>query len=222
MEITYLGHSSFKLKGKNGTVVTDPYSNEVGFAFPNTSADIVTTSHGHFDHNAHTQVKGTARREQPFIISYPGEYEVGGISVFGVSSFHDDKQGAERGENTIFTIFIDEIRVCHLGDLGHELSAAEIEEMGDIDVLLCPVGGFFTINPKTAVNLIHQLEPSYVIPMHYRTAAHGKGFEEVKELEDFLKEYGVSPTPQPKLNIEKNKLPLEETELVVLTPQSKE
>jgi L-ascorbate metabolism protein UlaG (beta-lactamase superfamily) len=220
MEITYLGHSSFKLKGKAGTVVTDPYSEKIGFALPNVSADIVTMSHSHPDHNASNKISGTARREKPFVVSYPGEYEVGGISVFGTSTFHDDKKGAERGENTVFTIFMDDLRVCHLGDLGHELTTEQLGEIGDIDVLLIPVGGHYTIDPKTAVKIIHQLEPFYVIPMHYKTEKHSaEMFGEVKTLADFLKEYGLSPSPVAKLNVEKNKLP-EETELVVLEAQA--
>lgn len=215
MQITYYGHSAFKLTGKNGTVFLDPYGDTIGFSLPSVTADVVTTSHGHRDHNAVNKVKGTARRPEPFIISYPGEYEVGGISVFGIRTFHDDKGGAERGENTVFTIFLDELRICHLGDLGHPLSAEQVELIGVVDVLLCPVGGHFTIGPKQAVNVIQQLEPSYVIPMHYKTPKHVEMFKDMKPLADFLKEYGVSPTPQPKLVVEKLKLP-EETELVVL------
>ncbi len=215
MEITYLGHSAFKLKGKNGTVITDPFGDSVGLAFPNVSADIITVSHQHGDHNAADKIKGTARRAEPFVVSYPGEYEVGGISVFGVQTFHDAEKGAQRGVNTVFTVLMDELKICHLGDLGHELSSSQLDEIGVVDVLLCPVGGHFTIDPKQAVTVIQQIEPSYIIPMHYKTEKHGEGFEEVQPLENFLKEYGVQPTPQPKLVVEKLRLP-EETELVVL------
>jgi L-ascorbate metabolism protein UlaG (beta-lactamase superfamily) len=215
MEITYLGHSSFRLKGKTGTVITDPYQEKIGFAFPNVSADIVTSSHDHFDHNATNKVNGTARREKPFLVTQPGEYEVGGVSVFGTVTYHDDAKGAERGQNTVFTVFMDDLRICHLGDLGHELTNDQLDEIGVIDVLLCPVGGHYTIDPKTAVKVIQQIEPSYVIPMHYRTPKYGPDFAQVGTLEDFLKEYGVAPAAQPKLNVEKNKLP-EEMELVVL------
>ena len=218
MEITYLGHSTFKLRGKNGTVVTDPYSNKIGLTMPGVSADIVTVSHDHYDHNAIGSVKGTSRRPEPFVVSFPGEYEVGGISVFGTPTYHDNKQGAERGENTVFRIVIDEIKVCHLGDLGHELSNEQLEEIGEVDVLMVPVGGIYTIDAKTAVAVIQQIEPLYVIPMHYKTAAHSsQGAEDEKwtMLDAFLKEYGSTPTPVAKLNVEKGKLP-EETELVVL------
>ncbi|CAN5280633.1 MBL fold metallo-hydrolase [soil metagenome] len=219
MEITYLGHSCFKLKGKSGTVITDPYDSSIGLVLPKTSADIVTVSHQHHDHNAVQKIAGTSKREKPFIIQHTGEYEIGGISVFGTASFHDDKLGAERGENIIFTMLMDELLICHLGDLGHELTDDQLEELGTIDVLLCPVGGHLTIDSKVAIKVIQQIEPTYIIPMHYKTAQHGKIFDEVQPLEAFLKEYGSSPTPQPKLIVEKNKLP-EETELVVLQAQA--
>ncbi len=221
MDITYYGHSAFKLKGKTGTVVTDPYHKDIGFSLPSLTADMVTISHDHSDHNAQELISGTARRDKPFIVTQPGEYEVGGISVFGTRTHHDDKAGEERGINTVFTIFIDEITVCHLGDLGHELTNEQISEIGAIDVLLCPVGGFFTIDAKTAVKNILMLEPSYVIPMHYRTPQHAELFKDVQTIEDFLKEYGMTPTPQSRLTVEKGKMP-EETELVVLDPQMKE
>lgn len=218
MQISYYGHSAFKLTGKNGTVFIDPYDDKIGLNLPNITADVVVSSHDHSDHNAVSKIKGTARRPQPFIISSPGEYEVGGISVFGTGMYHDDKKGAERGLNTIFTVFMDELRVCHLGDLGHALTAEDVEEIGVVDVLLCPVGGHFTISPKQAVTIIQQLEPSYVIPMHFKTDRHSKLFDEVKTLAEFLKEYGMSPAPQAKFLVEKSKLP-EETELVVLEEQ---
>ncbi len=216
MIITYHGHSSFKLKGKDGSVVTDPFHSYVGFDFPKVSADIVTSSHDHQDHNQVGKVSKTARRDKPFIINAPGEYEVGGISVFGVKTWHDQTQGAERGDNIIFTILLDDLRVCHLGDLGHELSPEQITKIGTVDILLCPVGGVFTIDPKTAVKTIKSLEPSIVIPMHYKTPAHDEEvFGEMSTLEEFLKEYGVEVEAEEKLNIERSRLP-EETEVVVL------
>lgn len=216
MDIQYLGHSAFQLKGKRGTVVCDPYNGSVGFTLPSVSADVVTVSHQHADHNEISKVSASSRREKPFIITQPGEYEVSGISVFGVESFHDANQGVERGKNTIFTILLDEIRVCHLGDLGHELTSELIEAIGAVDVVLCPVGGTFTINASQAVKTIHQLEPAYAIPMHYKTAQHDpKVYGDVAELTTFLKEYGMDPQVQPKLHLEKTMLP-EETELVVL------
>lgn len=218
MTITYHGHSTFKIRGKIGTVVTDPFDEYIGLALPNMSADIVTVSHAHKDHNNIQPISGTARRNNPFIVEDAGEYEVGGISVFGVQSHHDANKGAERGHNNIFTSLVDEIRVCHLGDLGHELTPEQLEEIGHVDVLLCPVGGVFTIDPEQAVKTIRAIEPGIVIPMHFKTEKHNDDvFGDMKTLEDFLKVYGVSPTPIPKLDISsKNSIP-EETELVVLS-----
>lgn len=217
MEITYYGQSAFKIKGSVGTVVTDPFEDYIGLSLPSLSADMVTVSHQHPDHNAVSKVKGTARREKPFIVDEVGEYEVAGISVFGVKSYHDDHQGAERGGNIIFTIMIDDIRVCHLGDLGHELTNDQIAQIGDIDVLLVPVGGTFTIDPDLAVKTINTLEPAIAIPMHYKTANHDeKVFGDLKPLDAFLNAYGSEATPVVSLKLDKKRLP-EETELVVLS-----
>jgi L-ascorbate metabolism protein UlaG (beta-lactamase superfamily) len=218
MTITYHGHSTFKIKGKRGTVVTDPYDNYIGLTLPNMSADIITVSHDHKDHNATNSLSGTARRKNPFVVTEAGEYEVGGVSVFGVQTFHDDNGGIERGINQIFTILVDGVRICHLGDLGHELTTAQLEEIGSVDVLLCPVGGTFTIDPELAVKTIRAIEPGIVIPMHFKTDKHNSDvFGDLKTLEAFLKVYGVSPTAIPKLDLaSKASLP-EETELVVLS-----
>jgi L-ascorbate metabolism protein UlaG (beta-lactamase superfamily) len=219
MEITYYGHSCFKIKGTEGTVITDPFNAYVGFTLPTVSADVVTVSHNHKDHAEFSQVGGTARRKKPFIIEKPGEYEVGGVSVFGVETFHDDHQGTERGPNIVFTIMIDNIRVCHLGDLGHELTSDQLSAIGSADVVLCPVGGVFSIGARTAVKTIHSLEPSIAIPMHFKTDEHDQSvFGELDTLEDFLKEYGAEAKPESKLKLEQERLP-EETELVVLLKQ---
>jgi len=216
MEITYLGHSCFKLRGKPGTIVLDPYADTVGFSMSSASADIVTSSHDHSDHNAVNKVKGTARRDKPFTINTPGEYEVGGISVFGVPTYHDTSEGTERGRNTVFTVFMEHLRICHLGDLGHELTDAQKTEIGSVDVLLLPVGGHFTINSEIAVKMINEFDPSYVIPMHYRTDEHNLDlFADLQPLQTFLNEYGVTKTPVKSLTVEQASLP-EETEVVVL------
>lgn len=205
MDITYLGHASFKLRGKTGTVVTDPFDpKHVGFEFPKVSADIVTVSHQHRDHNYIKAVSGTVRRPQPFIIDAPGEYELQDISVFGYPSFHDNKNGTERGKNTIMVIAIDGIRIAHLGDLGHTLSDRQIDNLGAIDVLLIGVGGDSTIGPKLAAEIIQAIEPSIVIPMHYKT------------LDTFFKEMGKEGIePIEKLTLTSGSLS-EEMEVVVL------
>jgi L-ascorbate metabolism protein UlaG (beta-lactamase superfamily) len=217
MTITYHGHSCFKLKGKRGVVVTDPFGSYVGFSSSSLTADMVTVSHQHKDHNAIEKVKGTDQHPKPFIIDCPGEYEVGGISVFGDRTYHDNSGGVERGENTVFTILLDDLRVCHLGDLGHALTEEQVEKIGLVDVLFVPIGGHFTINPEQAVEVIRMIEPSIVIPMHYLTPEHdSKVFGDLKMLTDFTKEYGIEPAAVPKLVVEKDRLP-EETELVILS-----
>lgn len=217
MTITYHGHSCFKLKGKLGTVVTDPYDSSIGFTSSALSADIVTISHDHSDHNASSKVKETSRREKPFVIDFPGEYEVGGISVFGTKVFHDDEKGAKRGQNIIQVILIDGIRICHLGDLGHELTEAQISKVGPIDVLFLPVGGVYTIDPQRAIKVARSLDPSIIIPMHYKTPEHAtEMFGELKTVEEFLNEYGTEVKPVEKLSLDATRLP-EETELVVLS-----
>lgn len=216
MEITYLGHSCFRLKGNLGTVITDPFDSFVGFSLPSASADIVTVSHDHQDHNHYQSINGTARRDRPFIVDHPGEYEVGGISVFGVKTDHDAHGGVERGSNIVFTVLIDDLKVCHLGDLGHALTQEQLTEIGQVDVLLLPVGGVFTIDPSQALKIAQALEPSYLIPMHYKTPKHDqKVFGEMASLEDFLQEYGSAPAPEAKLVVNKDRLP-EEMEMVVL------
>jgi len=217
MIITYHGHSCFKLKGKRGTVITDPYDSYVGFSPSGLVADLVTVSHQHKDHNAVARVKGTEVHPKPFLIDCPGEYEVGGVSVFGERMYHDANLGVERGENTVFTILLDELRVCHLGDLGHALTEEQVEKIGLVDVLFVPVGGSFTLNPEQAIEAIRKIEPSIVIPMHYRTPEHDVNvFGDLKMVTDFTKEYGIEPAAVPKLVVEKDRLP-EETELVILS-----
>lgn len=218
MTITYHGHSTFKIKGRVGVVVTDPFDEYIGLSLPSMSADIITVSHDHKDHNAIKSLTGTARRSNPFVVTDAGEYEVGGISVFGVQSFHDANGGVERGKNLVFTILVDGIRICHLGDLGHELTPEQLEEIGEVDVLLCPVGGVFTIDPEVAVKTIRAIEPGIVIPMHYKSEKHNQeAFGDLKTLDDFLKVYGVNPTPVAKLELASKSSVPEETELVVLS-----
>jgi L-ascorbate metabolism protein UlaG (beta-lactamase superfamily) len=215
MEISYLGHSCVKLRGKAGTVVCDPYAASVGFAMPAISADIVTVSHEHDDHAASGPIKPTARRDRPFLITEVGEYEVGGISVFGFPSYHDDQKGAERGRNVMFKVVVDGVTICHLGDLGHTLTEQAVEDLGIVDVLLCPVGGVFTISPQEATQVIQDIDPSIVIPIHYKTPQHAAMYEKLATLEVFLKEFGAQAQTQPKLIVESGKLP-EELQLTVL------
>jgi L-ascorbate metabolism protein UlaG (beta-lactamase superfamily) len=213
MEIYPLGHASFKIKGKAAVVVTDPYdSSMVGLKFPKVeSVDIVTVSHQHQDHNATANISGS-----PFVISGPGEYEVKGVTVVGTQTFHDSSAGSERGRNTVYTITMDALRLCHLGDLGHKLSDEQLAKVGDVDILFIPTGGFYTISAKTAAEVVAQLAPLVVIPMHYKRNGLSADFSALEPVENFLKEMGAEGVqPQPKLVISKDKLP-ETTTVVVL------
>jgi L-ascorbate metabolism protein UlaG (beta-lactamase superfamily) len=197
------------LKGKSTTVITDPYPPDLGYSLDKPDARVVTVSHDHPEHSYVEAVTG-----EPRIINRPGEYEVGGVLIIGLSTFHDAEKGAVYGRNTVFAIEIDEVSICHLGDLGHPLSSDQIEELGKIDVLLVPVGGRSTISASQAAALIRSIEPKIVIPMHYKTLTLTKDLDSVDK---FLKEMGLTEAvPQPKINITRSSLP-PTTQVVVLS-----
>lgn len=210
MIISYLGQSCFKIQDKLGpegrTVTTDPFDKETGLKVPNFESNIVTVSHDHHDHN---NVK--ALRGDPFVIDSPGEYEVGGVMVQGIVSKHGDSDE----ENIIFRIEMDGMAMAHLGDLGHTLTEKQLEELDGIDILFVPVGGKYTLDYKKAVEVISQIEPRIVIPMHYKI----KGLKiDIEDETKFIKELGMEPTREDKLKINKKDLPQEGMELVVLNP----
>ena len=201
MEITWLGHSCFRLKGKQASVITDPYSPATGYTLGKVTADIVTVSH---PHPGHSYIEGVSG--EPRILKSPGEYEAAGVLTVGVHTFHDGEKGAQRGKNTVFVIDIDDVMICHLGDLGHVLTAEQVAEIDGVDILLVPVGGGSTIDAVQAAQVVRQLEPKIVIPMHYKTDNMKKDLETADR---FLKEMGVKEiVPQSKLTANKNSLPL--------------
>ncbi len=200
MEISWLGHSCFRIKGSQTTVITDPYSPDEGYHLGKPTAHIVTVSHGHSDH---AYVRGIGG--EPRVVNRPGEYEIRGVLIIGIATYHDAEEGRSRGRNTIYLIQIDEVLVCHLGDLGHVLTAGQVEEIGNADVLLLPVGGVYTIDAPLAAEVVRQLEPKVVIPMHYQTPALKWSLEPVGR---FLREIGVKEIKsQPKLSLTKASLP---------------
>ena len=200
MDIIWLGHSCFEIKGSQGAIVTDPYSPDLGYTLGERAADIVTISHQHPGHAYAQGVGGNPR-----LVAGPGEYDIGGVLLLGVSTFHDGEKGVVRGKNTAFIIEVDEVSICHLGDLGHVLAAGQVEEIDNVDVLLLPVGGVSTIGASKAAEVVRQLEPKVVIPMHYRTPALVR---ELESADRFLKEIGVNEVnPLPKLSITKSGLP---------------
>jgi len=200
MDIIWLGHSCFKIRGSHATVIVDPYPARLGYSLGKPSANIVCVSHQHPGHCYVQDIGG-----EPRLITGPGEYEISGVLVIGIATFHDQERGSKRGKNTAYIIEIDEVSVCHLGDLGHVLTAEQVEELGNVDVLLLPVGGVSTINAPVAAEVVRQLEPKIVIPMHYKTEALSR---ELDPVEMFLKEMGVKEAnPQPKLSISRSSLP---------------
>lgn len=211
MDITHLGHSSFRLRGKTATLVTDPFdSKQVGLKFPKVTADIVTVSHDHGDHN-NVDAVGDVKR----VVSGPGEYEISGVSIIGIASYHDDKKGEERGKNTVYVIEMDELRIAHMGDLGHKLSEKTLEEIGDLDILMIPVGGFYTIDAKQAVETVRSIEPSITIPMHYKMKGMAASFDKISSVDGFLSEAGLPVEKAKKLSVRKSDVG-EEMKVVVL------
>jgi L-ascorbate metabolism protein UlaG (beta-lactamase superfamily) len=200
MEITYLGHSSFKIKTKTATVITDPFDpSMVGLKFSGVEGEIVTVSHNHPDHNAVNKVSGVKKA-----LEGPGEYEVMGVSIIGYPSFHDASQGSERGKNTIFVIESEGLRIAHLGDLGHTLSDDLVNEMGSIDILMIPVGGFYTIGPKEAVEIVGKIDPYFIIPMHYQVPGIKPELaDKIQPVETFLKELGMTVENLPKFSLKR-------------------
>lgn len=210
MDIYWYGQACFKIKGKQTSIIVDPFDPEkVGLKLPkDMEATIVAKTHDHPDHNNLAAVTG-----DPVQVIGPGEYEIAGVAVTGVQTDHDTQNGAERGRNTVYNFQIDGLNIVHLGDLGTTLTQDQIEAIGQCDLLMIPVGGVYTIDSKVASEVVSQLEPRIVIPMHYKLP--GLKFE-LDEVDGFLKERGVeNPQPQPKLTITKEKLPAE-MQVVVL------
>ncbi len=210
MVITWYGQSCFKIQSGETVVFTDPFDKEIGLTPPRSQADIVTISHNHFDHN-----NQDALSNEPLVVDGPGEYESKGVNIKGILSFHDDKEGQERGINTIYIIEIESIKICHLGDLGQsKLAAEQVEKINGVDILMIPVGGVYTIDGETAADIINQIEPRIVIPMHYKIPGLTVKIDGV---DVFLKEMGIAKKEAvDKLTLKKKDLPEEETQVVVM------
>ena len=210
MKIEYLGHSCFKLTASTGmSVVCDPYSGEIGYSMPQITADAVTISHHHFDHDYLGNINNN-----PVVLDREGSFDLNGVQINSVKSYHDDYQGKKRGENLIFKFLMDGITVCHLGDLGEKPSDRLTEKISEVDVLLIPVGGNYTIDAKTAKTYVDKIKPQIVIPMHYRT------FDckiDIDKIDEFLKLFDKdSITEEDCLEISKNGLGNERLKIIVL------
>jgi L-ascorbate metabolism protein UlaG (beta-lactamase superfamily) len=195
VDVTWLGHGCFRLRGKAAAVVNDPYPPALGPKLPRLEADLLTISHEHENHAYLRAVKDGA-----YVISGPGEYEVAGVVVNGLPTYHDAARGAEHGRNTVYVIELDDVRVCHLGDLGHGLDDAMLGAIGNVDLLLAPVGGGRALDGARAAEVVRQVEPRVVVPMHYALPAVRK---DLAPVDRFLKEMGVEAAePQAKLSIQ--------------------
>jgi L-ascorbate metabolism protein UlaG (beta-lactamase superfamily) len=204
-----LGLSCFRIRGSQAIVITDPFPPGTGYTLGKQTADIVTVSHQHPSHSYVQGINGEHR-----LVKGPGEYEISGVLILGIGTYHDSVKGQTRGKNTIYLMEIDGVNVLHLGDLGHLLSDEQVEEIGNVDILLLPVGGINTINAAMAAEVIRKLEPKVVIPMHYKTPKSGR---ELEPVENFLKEMGqVQIEPRPKFTVSRSNLPVS-TQVVVLT-----
>jgi len=224
MIITWFGHACFRIETKESpltdstgssqagsgqvSVLIDPFSKDIGLKSPKIKDNLVLVTHQHFDHNNISDLNPEA-----FLVDGPGEYERQGIQIRGIQSFHDKSGGKERGLNTIFVIKAEEIILCHMGDFGQDkFEDHQLEEIGDVDILMIPVGGQYTINYKEAVEIIGQIEPKIIIPMHYKV----KDLKlEIDGLEKFVKEIGLVPEKVDKFKIVKKNLPVEEMKLIL-------
>jgi L-ascorbate metabolism protein UlaG (beta-lactamase superfamily) len=219
MEITYLGHSCFKIKSKEGmTVMLDPFKSEfVGLPLAKDVADIVTISHDHDDHNAVEMVTGPVTRQSTFVIDKEGEYEIGGVEITATKMFHDKVEGAEKGKNIIMNIRMDGISILHLGDLGHKLTEAQIEKIGSVDVLMANVGGETALETDEMMELISDVQPSYVIPMHYKVPGMKEMWAKKHTLAEFLEKnkFLVAGEPVHKIKIDEGSLP-DDTQVLIM------
>lgn len=227
MEITWYGHSFFEIQGKipGGKIVIaiDPFDKNIGLSPKKTKAHILLLSHNHSDHANKDIVSNfpseNEQKTEPLLIEEPGEYEVKGVKIKGISSFHDKNGGKERGDNTVFIIDIEDIKVCHMGDFGEEeLSNEQAKEIIGIDILLIPVGGKFTISGKEAGKIVSQVEPKIVIPMHYKTKELNMDIEDETSFLNFI---GVKEKEKiKKLKIQKNELERQEGTKVISMEKS--
>lgn len=217
MLIQYYGHSCFKLTTKPGgratediSIFFDPFGKEIGIRPPQGQADIVFVSHLHSDHSNVSAIKG-----DPVVIETPGEYAVKGINIVGLDSFHDNEEGALRGKSTIYIVEVEDLKICHLGDLGTDLTGKQLEEIDGVDILFIPVGGKYTIDGKKAAELVRKIEPAIVIPMHYKLPGSTAEIEDEKR---FCTEMGNCPKEKiVKFNIKKKDLEEKKMEVVLMS-----
>jgi len=220
MNIQYYGHSCFKLttkpfgRGQNDVIIFfDPFKKELGLRPPQGSADLIMISHDHYDHDNRDALKG-----DPIILDIPGEYSVKGVNVIGINSNHDENDGKDRGKNTVFVFDSEDLRICHLGDLGEDLNSKQLDLINGVDILMIPIGGKYTIDFKKATDIIKKIEPAIVIPMHYKMP--GSKITDIDDEKKFCNEIGNCPRVKVnKLNFKKKDLEGKSMEIVLMDIQ---
>jgi len=212
VEIRYYGHAMFGLTAEGATIVLDPFNDDVGYPRPNVEPDAVVTSHEHSDHGSVDLIRGRPRVLRG--LAEEGktwaalDARVGPMRITGVPTYHDTEQGRARGKNAVVVIELENLRVAHLGDLGHVLTPEQVRAIGRVDVLMVPVGGHFTIGPAEADQVIAQLKPRVVIPMHYRTEVNAAW--PIGTLDDFLKGRAGVKRVGATVNVTRAALPVEQ------------
>ena len=198
-EIKWYGHACFRVRSREATILMDPLPRSLGYKVEKQRADIVTISHDHPGHSNVDMATGETK-----LVNGPGEYEMNEVFITGIRTYHDAQQGAKHGRNTAYLLEIEDIVVCHLGDLGHALTESQVESLSSVDVLIIPVGGGSVIDAVRAVEVIGQLDPRMIIPMQYQTEL---GDRDRDPLERFLKEMGIHDiVPRDKLTVKQSDL----------------
>lgn len=211
-ELTWLGHACFRLRGRDVALLLDPVGRHLGYDISKVRVDIVTISHRHPGHNNVAGLKGDFA-----VIEGPGEYEIKDVFITGIRTYHDEERGAQRGHNTIYVINLDDLVFCHLGDLGHPLSSDHLDHIGNVDVLMVPAGGS-ALGVDKAIEVISQIEPGIVVPMHYATG--GSAAQGLEGLDKFSRALGLHDPPTlDKLTVRKSDIP-EQTQVIVLNDRA--
>lgn len=217
MEITWLGYSSFRIKGKDTVLITDPFPSGKEDRSSQISANIVTVSHQHYHHSYLEGIEGN-----PVVINGPGEYEVAEVFIWGYPSFHDSESGTKLGKNTVYLMHWEDLTLCHLGDIGHIPGPELAAKLSNIDILMVPAGSGSTLKASIAAQVVRLLEPKIIIPMHFR-ADSGAASEAIPQDSDTVNKFlaevgGKDAAPQPRFNISRSSIP-EKTKVVLLNPR---
>ena len=204
VEIVWLGHACFMLKSKTKSLMFDPFKG-IGLPEPRAKADIILCSHSHSDHNN----AGAVRHEKSVVLEgFTGAKQIDNVSIKGIATFHDDTHGSKRGRNSVHVVGLDELVFCHLGDLGQMLSSSQMSEVGSVDILFIPIGGFYTIGPEQAWKVMESLKPTITVPMHYRLHGMSATFKALNTVEDFTHRVdNVKRLDSPRFTVSRADLP---------------